>query len=158
VRLESLHLTLRFLGPTAEERLPAVRRALETAAAAHAPFRVGIRGGGAFPSLDRPRAIWLGVADPDGGLVDLAAALGRTLAEAGWEPDDRSFTPHLTVARTDGVRSGPRLAADLVAEARGLDAWFEVERVVLYESRPRLGPASYTALSEAPLSGVPLKQ
>jgi 2'-5' RNA ligase len=59
VRLESLHLTLRFLGQVAEEALPAVRQAVEAAAGTHAPFRVAIGGGGAFPASSGPvRSGW----------------------------------------------------------------------------------------------------
>ena len=152
VDLGDLHLTLRFLGPTPELRLPGLRGAVDSAAAGQWPFRVAIGGGGAFPSVERPRAIWLGVADPDGGLTRLADSVGRALVEAGWPADERLFTPHLTLARTDGVRSGPRVARRLVAAADGLEAWFEVDRLVLYESHTGGGPARYQPLHEAALS------
>jgi 2'-5' RNA ligase len=152
VNLDGLHLTVRFLGATPEGRVDAVRGAVDTAAAGLAAFRVAIGGGGAFPSVERPRAIWLGVADPDGGMAHLAAAVARALTEAGWAAEDRPFTPHLTLARADGVRSGPRVARRLAAAADGLEAWFEVDRLVLYESHPGRGPASYERLHEAPLA------
>jgi 2'-5' RNA ligase len=152
VSLEALHLTLRFLGATPEDRLPSLRAAVDVAATAQRAFRVAIGGGGAFPSVARPRAIWLGVADADHGLAGLAAALDRALVEAGWDPSERPFTPHLTLARTDGVRSGPRTARRLAVEANGLEAWFEVDRVVLYESHTGRGPAQYEPLHEALLA------
>ena len=152
VDLGGLHLTLRFLGPTPEERLPGLRGAVDSAGTGQRPFRVAIGGGGAFPSVERPRAIWLGVADPDGGLTRLADSVGRALVEAGWPADERLFTPHLTLARTDGVRSAPRVARRLISAAEGLEAWFEVDRLVLYESHTGGGPARYQPLHEAALS------
>jgi 2'-5' RNA ligase len=153
VGLENLHLTLRFLGATAEDRLPALEAALDDAVQGRGRFRVAIGGGGAFPSVQRPRAIWLGVADPEHGIASLAAALNEHLVRAGWDAENRAFTPHLTLARTDGVRSGPRLARRLVAEAAGLEAWFEVDRAVLFESHTGGGPARYEPLHEAHLTG-----
>jgi 2'-5' RNA ligase len=153
VSLDSLHLTLRFLGATPDDQLLRLREVVDAAARRQAPFRVAIGGGGAFPSVERPRAIWLGVADADQGMKALAASVNHALMAAGFEGDDRPFTPHLTLARTDGVRSGPRLARRLVAEAMDLEAWFEVDRVILYESHTGRGPARYESLHEAPLGG-----
>ena len=42
VPANNLHLTLRFLGDTAESELPAIREALESAAAGLRPFRAEI--------------------------------------------------------------------------------------------------------------------
>jgi 2'-5' RNA ligase len=152
VSLDSLHLTLRFLGATPEDHLERLRGVVDAAAGTQRRFRVAIGGGGAFPSINRPRAIWLGVADADQGMTALAASVNRALVAAGFEGDDRPFTPHLTLARTDGVRSGPRLARRLAAEAQGLEAWFEIDRVVLYESHTGHGPARYESLHDAPLA------
>ena len=63
VRMDGLHLTLRFLGPTSVERAAAVEAAVRSAAAGQRPFRVVIHGAGAFPSLTRPRALWLGLVE-----------------------------------------------------------------------------------------------
>jgi 2'-5' RNA ligase len=153
VDLNGLHLTLRFLGPTAEVRLPALKEALDLAGAGRPAFRVAIAGAGAFPSMDRPRAIWLGVQDPEGGLAGLSREVSLALVAAGWPLDERPFTAHLTLARTDGVRSGPRVARRLVAATKDLEAWFEVDRVVLYESHTGRGPARYEPLHEVALAG-----
>ncbi|MES1239330.1 MAG: 2'-5' RNA ligase family protein, partial [Chloroflexota bacterium] len=59
VRVDGLHLTLRFLGPTPEDRRPPLEAAADAIAASVAPFEVGLAGGGAFPSLARPRSLWI---------------------------------------------------------------------------------------------------
>lgn len=153
VSLDDLHLTIRFLGPTGEERLAALRGAVAAAAAESAPFEVGIGGAGAFPSVERPRALWLGVLDPTLGMSGLARAVNGSLEAAGWPHDDRPYTPHLTLARCDGVRSGPRVARRLAAAGQDLEVSFPVDRLILYESHTGGGPARYVPLHEARLGG-----
>jgi 2'-5' RNA ligase len=153
VRLDGLHVTLRFLGPTPEEKVEAIGNAVRTAAAAGAAFDARLAGAGAFPSPERPRALWLGVRDGATELAALAARLDAELAPLGWPPDDRPFRAHLTLARSDGVRAGPRLARRLMAAADGFSAPWRARTMVLFESRTGGGPARYVPLVEAPLGG-----
>jgi 2'-5' RNA ligase len=153
VRLDGLHVTLRFLGPTLEDRVDAVADAVRAAAAASAPFDVRLAGAGAFPTPERPRALWLGVDEGAAELRGLAARLDAELARAGWPPDERPFRAHLTLARSDGVRAGPRLARHLMAAADGFSARWHAVTMVLFESRTGGGPARYVPLVEARLTG-----
>src|SRR5262245_65906918 len=70
VRMDGLHLTLRFLGPTPEDQVAPVADAVRRAAAGHGPFTLRIDGGGAFQDPRRPRTIWLAVTE---GVAELAA-------------------------------------------------------------------------------------
>lgn len=153
VRVDGLHLTLRFLGPTPEDRRPPLEAAADAIAAGVEPFEVRLAGGGAFPSLARPRSLWVGVdrgADLLGHLADqLTAAAG----ECGLVLDTRPFAPHLTVGRTDGVRLGPTAALTLAEAAEALDVRFTVDRIVLFRSILGGGPARYEPLHEARLGG-----
>ena len=148
VRLDGLHLTLRFLGPTEETRVPAVAQAVAQVAARTERFAFTIDGGGAFPDASRPRALWLGVTEGSDALLDLAGALDRELAAAGWSPPDRPFRAHLTLARSDGVAAGAEVARRLADAARGLEVRSEVDRLVLFESITGGGPARYVPLAE----------
>lgn len=151
VRTDGLHLTLRFLGATPEERVPVLRSVVDDLAASASPFAVTISGGGAFPSVHRPRAIWLGVTEGQDDLAELAAQLGRRLTAAGWPPDERPFRAHLTLARADGIRSGAATASALIAAASAFGVSFVVDRAVLFRSHTGGGPARYEALHEAVL-------
>jgi 2'-5' RNA ligase len=153
VRFDGLHLTLRFLGPTPDERIADVEVAMTAAAAAEQPFRVALGGAGAFPSLRRPRAIWLGVVAGVDDLTRIALRLEDALVEAGWARDERPFRAHLTLARSDGVRAGPATASALVAAAETFETDFEVDRVVLFESHTGGGPARYEPVAERRLGG-----
>ncbi|HEY7827833.1 MAG TPA: 2'-5' RNA ligase family protein, partial [Candidatus Limnocylindrales bacterium] len=61
IRMDGLHLTLRFLGPTDPGRLPEAEAAVRAAVPGSAPFEVGLAGAGVFPNPARPRVLWLGI-------------------------------------------------------------------------------------------------
>jgi RNA 2',3'-cyclic 3'-phosphodiesterase len=150
VRMDGLHVTLRFLGPTLEDRVPSAREALRNAVVG-AGFEVELEGAGAFPSPSRPRTLWMGIRD---GAADLAALAGRideALVGAGWPPSDRDFRPHLTLARSDGIWAGAELAQRLIAEASGIHLRFRVDAVGLFESLTGGGPARYEPMEMIPL-------
>lgn len=153
VRVDGLHLTLRFLGPTPEDRVPSLQAGADALASADAPFEVALAGGGAFPSLARPRSLWVGVSEGADRLANLADGLTAAAGKCGLVLDTRPFTPHLTIGRTDGVRLGPTAAHALEAAADGLDVRFAVDRVVLFRSILGGGPARYEPLHEARLGG-----
>jgi 2'-5' RNA ligase len=152
VRLDSLHITLRFLGPTLENRIAGVEEAVRQVAAGGHAFDIGLIGAGAFPHPDRPRALWLGIGAGGTQLAGLAARLDDELGARGWPNDERPFRPHLTLARSDGVRAGPRLARRLIQAADGFSVRWRAGSVVLFESLTGHGPARYVPLVEAPLA------
>jgi len=143
VRLDGLHLTLRFLGPTAEDRIGAVLEAVRAAGTQARSFDVTIGGAGTFPNDARPRALWLGVRSGGTALADLAATVDQALAEAGWPPDPKPFRAHLTLARADGVPAGASVAARLIEAAEALQIPCPIDRIGLFESLTGGGPARY---------------
>lgn len=151
VRLDGLHITLRFLGPTPEARAADVAAAVSATAAGIAPFAVRIAGADAFPPTGRPRTLWL---DLDRGVEDLSALAARlddALAGAGWERERRPFRAHLTLARADGVRAGPATVAALREAASTLAIELPIDRIVLFESITGSGRARYVERAAADL-------
>jgi 2'-5' RNA ligase len=155
VRLDGLHLTLRFLGPTTEDRIDAARGAVRVAGAGARPFDLVLGGAGTFPPIGRPRALWLGVRDGVEPLADLAGLVDRSLAGAGWPPDGRPFRAHLTLARADGVPAGIGVGARLTTAAAGLRIPARIDRIGLFESLTGGGPARYEPLELVELGGPP---
>lgn len=144
VRLDGLHLTLRFLGPTPEALLPPTIAAVETVAAdAAGPITIELSGTGTFPSGRRPRTLWIGIDDGVAALAALAAQTESALVGVGWPPDDRPFRPHLTLARSDGVAVGPLVAGRLAAAMGDRRIRATIDRVGLFESVTGGGPARY---------------
>jgi len=151
VRLDGLHITLRFLGPTPEGRIPDVAAAVAGAARDVDPFGIRIAGADAFPPVGRPRTLWLDLDRGVDELAGLAARLDDALSGAGWERERRPFRAHLTLARADGVRAGPATVAALRVAAADLAIESPIDRVVLFESITGSGRARYVERDAATL-------
>ena len=144
---QSWHVTLKFLGPTPEERLSEVTGVVEQAASASPPARTSLDGIGAFPGFRRARVLWVGMADPGGVLAAMARTLEEAFAQHGFPAEGRPWTPHLTVARL-------KVPAALSLEPGQVhldEQPFEVGQVVVFRSHLKPGGAVYE-----PLAGFPL--
>ncbi len=151
VSIDGLHLTLRFLGATPDERIPDLSRALAVAARQVEPFRIELSGGGDFPSPARPRVLWIGVVAGEPEMARLAGLLDDELGGLGWPRDDRPLQAHLTLARTDGVPGSDVRARRLIELGRDLSLDWQASDVVLYRSHVGRGPSQYEIVATAPL-------
>jgi 2'-5' RNA ligase len=152
VRLDGLHLTLRFLGPTPEDRIEPTAGAMQEAAAtASGPIDIELGGAGTFPPDGRPRALWMGIVEGADMLARLARELDATLAGAGWASDHRPFRPHLTLARSDGVAAGTLVAGRLTEVMAERRIPVRIDRLALFESVTGGGPARYVPVISAAL-------
>lgn len=152
VRPEGIHVTLKFLGEVAEERIPGVTDALRTALEGQGPFALRCRGTGAFPNLRRPRVVWAGIGSGGEELAGIQSRVEATLLPLGFPPEGRAFTPHLTLGR---VRSPKH--TDLLARAIGRfegEAFGEivVDRIDLMRSELKPSGAVYSVVEAFPLS------
>jgi len=95
----SIHLTLKFLGNIAVDRIGEITRAMETAAQGISPFHLEVKELGAFPNLKRVQVVWVGITGEVDRLGQLQQRLESNLAPLGFAPESRPFTPHLTLAR-----------------------------------------------------------
>ena len=149
------HLTLKFIGETDERRLPDMQRALAESAATHAPMGLALGGVGVFPNRRRPRVIWIGLEDADSGLANLQASVERAMGRLGLPPEERPFSPHLTLGRVrDGAsaRDYDGIAAAL-ADATPLPAaTLHVGELSLMRSVLRPDGPEYTRLFAVPLA------
>ena len=135
-RPENLHLTLHFFGETKQENLEKIRVSMLSVKRCHRPFLVDVIGLGAFPSLRRPRVIWLGL-NPQNLLGQLHRDCRRALHAAGLVTDSRQYSPHLTIGRARHRMN------ELTALGNELDnqliGHLPIDSLILYESR--LSPA-----------------
>lgn len=95
---ESIHLTLKFLGEVRPSNVEQVEEAIANVAAKTEPFDVGVGQLGAFPSVRRPRVVWVGV-DATPELRCLKHDLEWELASLGFDRETRAYHPHLTLGR-----------------------------------------------------------
>jgi len=155
VEAENLHLTLKFLGDVDPLELPEVCRAVEKAAVGEAPFRMQLRGAGAFPSLDRPRILWLGVGVGNEQVSELFERIDQTLAEAGFAPESRKFHPHMTLGRIRRAFKGVSDLADLLRRRHDFEAGTcDVTQAVVFVSQLGRGGPRYEAVARLPLRGT----
>ena len=148
VRLDGLHLTLRFLGPTPDDLVgPTADAVIDVARGAEGPIDLELTGAGTFPRVARPRTLWIGVAGATDALDRLAMLNERHLVAAGWAAEPRPYRPHLTLARSDGISVGPLVAGRLVAAMHERSIPCRIEHVGLFESVTGGGPARYVPLA-----------
>jgi 2'-5' RNA ligase len=155
VEFQNRHITLQFLGDVAEDETGKIGAAIAQVATDVVPFELHVRGAGAFPSLGRPRTLWLGCEKGEAQLSDLQRRIAAGLAKIGYKPEARRFQAHLTIGRVRGA--GPTLGelGRLVRQYAEFDAGrTEVTQVTLFSSQ--LGPQGpkYSPLSIAELRGV----
>ncbi len=113
---ENVHLTLKFLGSVAPDRLATLGERLASIAAEQPSFPIAFDGVGAFPSVARPRILWVGAAAAE--LGTLAAAVDAASVTIGVTPEERPFHPHVTLARLRERRG--RRDRDSVRAARAV--------------------------------------
>jgi 2'-5' RNA ligase len=149
VQRANLHITLKFLGAAVDShRLQQLTAGMRQLATRTAPFEVAAAGIGAFPNLEHPRAIWVGLHNVESGaLAALAARLETVAAEYGFEREKRRWSGHLTIGRVrgDSIEDKTRDALNVVRDCNfGVS---KIESITVYRSH--LGPnaATYEALA-----------
>jgi 2'-5' RNA ligase len=155
LRPEGIHLTLKFLGEVAPDRIEEIVRKTEEAIQGVGPFTVGIRGGGGFPSAQNPRVVWIGVDDPSGMLKELQARVEGRMEELGFTREGRDYTPHLTVGRLRSGKERGTVAQALDAIRASDLGSMEVREVILFRSHLKPTGAEYTKLGSFPLEAAP---
>jgi 2'-5' RNA ligase len=146
---DALHLTVKFLGEVAPDRLPGIVTALGDATLGTPALPLVLRELGAFPTLDRPRVLWAGL-DGEAALELLADRVERACAALGFAVEGRPFRPHVTLGRVREGRRLPLPAIQQLQQAR-VAGQSVGDRLVLFESRTLPGGASYTERATFPL-------
>lgn len=148
----NLHLTLKFLGAIDPERVPGINDRMASALSRVPGFSATLGEVGVFPSLDRPRVLWVGLENPEGSLVALQKNVERELADAGFPPDSKRFSPHLTFGRVKSSRGTARLKSALKNVPQARSGPFGVSAVRLYKSQLTPKGSIYTVLGEFKLA------
>ena len=153
VEPENLHFTLKFLGDVNLTDTAEICRRVARVTAAWAPIDLIVEGLGAFPSIERPRTIWVGASDGGERLAELCAAIEETLAEMGFNREQRRFTPHITIGRVRGTKQMQQLAELLQEHDDFLAGPMTADEVVLFSSERAADGPFYQSLGRARLDG-----
>src|SRR6267143_4215727 len=142
VRPENLHVTLKFIGEVPETKLAAIRSAL-AGARFDQPVTLGFRGLGFFPNDKHPRVFWAGIeASPN--LKTLAADIDNGTEKPGIPSEQRTFSPHLTLARFEPPGLPEKLRSVIRENARREFGSVAAREFHLIESKLKPGGAEYT--------------
>lgn len=154
VRPEGIHLTLKFLGEVPSDRLPAIEAKLSQASAGVQPFDLALDRLGTFGGRKGPRVLWAGITGDLDPLIALQHRVDSSLAELDFEPEDRTFHPHLTLARAsnDLMIVQQRHLEGLVRKIDLPNIKIPVTKVSLLRSILGHGGAVYTELAAFPLA------
>lgn len=137
VQPHNIHLTLKFLGEINDKKLDKIISILEEIAKDKDPFRIRISSLGAFPKMNFPRVIWVGVDKGDNQTKEMAKALEEKITKLGIPKEDRSFSTHITIGRTRSTLNRERLVEALSSLANKLDEEnleFAVTKITLFKS------------------------
>jgi len=127
---DQLHLTLRFIGEVEENVAEEIR--LMLAGIQFQPFPMRLAGVGTFGSRRKKRMVWAGVEGAN-YLRPLHEKITNVLRRAGVPPEERKYTPHVTLGRIKGD-NGQRLDAYLENNRDLLLPAFEVTAFNLMQS------------------------
>jgi 2'-5' RNA ligase len=149
VRPEGMHLTLKFIGRLAPEKIPAVDAVLDGVAAHYSPLQLTALGLGGFPNRRRPRVLWVGIGGETQQLERLQQDIDTGLTTLGWPGEKRPFKGHLTLARARGRRPFEGNIEPIVAKCAPREPFvFVADKLILYRSRLRPEGAVYDISSQ----------
>ena len=145
-RDDKLHLTIKFLGDIALQRVPDLSLAAAQAVSGMKPFMLAAEGCGAFPPRGEPRVLWIGIDDAAGQLARLYERLEEECSARGFKGEQRPFHPHLTIARVRTPQDARRLTASHKELGFGRIE-FNVSELLVIRSELRSEGSRYTEIS-----------
>ena len=154
VKPANIHLTLKFLGNTDPDRIPGIQNKLIETLTSSTPFQLSLDSVGVFPNTKNPRVLWVGLKDEEETLIRLQASVENALEGIGFLKEQRTFSPHLTLARIKSPKGKKELKDELDAvNQEGIDPHpFEVGGIHLYESQLTPKGSIYTVLANFKLN------
>jgi 2'-5' RNA ligase len=153
VRLQNIHLTLKFLGDTAIADSDKIAEAMALAARNCPAVSLAAKGVGVFPDVRRPRVIWAGLNGQLEILANLQQTLDAHLADLGFPGETRAFKSHLTLGRVKGkiASAGIKAAIDKLKDFES--GSFEINQLILFKSELRPTGAVYTKVQGIAFQG-----
>ncbi len=151
-RVENIHLTLKFFGDVAVDRIAKISGAIARAVEEFSPFEINVGDVGVFPRASRVQVLWIGVSDPSGQLTALHQRIEAECGAEGFPKEDRAYRPHLTIA---GIRrpEGARRLAETHLQMTFKPLAINVNEAILFRSELSPKGSKYTAVSSHGLHG-----
>lgn len=150
---ENLHLTLKFLGEVPAEKTFQIQECMLKVVerGRFNPFEINLIGVGVFPDPDHPRVIWIGVTQGQEVLSRLAKDLEDELEPFGFQKEERSYRPHLTIGRAREPKDVKGFKAKVLAFEKTSFASLSVSMISLMQSVLNPKGAVYTTVHQVRL-------
>ena len=155
VPVENMHLTLKFLGDIAPSNVEMLSGMVHAETDLFRCFDFHLGGLGSFPNLKRPRVLYIGIQAP-AALEALQRGVESAARRLGYESEERSFSPHLTIGRVrQNITATEQQTIRRALEQTKIDSLgtARVDSVHLYKSDLRPSGSVYTRLYSASLKG-----
>ncbi|MDD4980379.1 MAG: RNA 2',3'-cyclic phosphodiesterase [Candidatus Omnitrophica bacterium] len=151
VEPKNIHLTLKFLGEVGDEKLDKITQIIQDVASEKNRFPLCICSLGAFPRIESPRVIWVGVDSGDKETEQIAKELEEKISGIGIPKEDRVFSCHITIGRIRTPHNREKLVRILKDKtgSGGKNLEFEVNKITLFKSTLTPKGPLYEALKEA---------
>ena len=145
---ENFHLTLRFIGGVENGHAEDIHLALSRIAAP--PVEVTLAGVDWFGTRSKVRSVVVRAEKTD-ALMHLQRKIESAIVRVGMAPEERKFTPHVTLAR---LKDGRPLDAQHYCDDHAMFRLpsYPIDRFVLYSSFLSHNGAIYTPEEEYPLA------
>jgi 2'-5' RNA ligase len=157
VKPETIHLTLKFLGEINEEKCEEVKEALNSIAKYMKPFELTLKDMGAFPKIENPRVVWVGLGKGAAESAALASGIDDLLSKTGFAKEERPFSPHLTIGRVRSPMNKDKLKEKMSSASSNFQLSavppHQVASVILFKSTLTPQSPIYTNIHESRFSG-----
>jgi 2'-5' RNA ligase len=152
VHQEDYHITLAFLGFVENQKLNLVVDSVKEAIKKENAFQLQIESINIFGNKQSPRIFWASLKFEE-RLHQLQAVIAKQCREVGFSLEDRSYHPHITLARQ---WTGPKFHPEILQRDNPFNKeplLFHAQKVVLYktnlEKTPKYEPiATFSLVSE----------
>jgi len=158
VKPEGIHLTLKFLGYISPAQEEDVRYLVAETVKTQGAFHLSAQGAGAFPTLYKPKVIWMGLGGETESLLNLQRNIDLALTAAGFPQEDRPFQGHLTLGRVKKTWANEEIKKCLTLAHGFTGGQFSVDHLSLFKSDLTPNGAIYTTLHIFPLAPTDLRE
>ena len=148
VQPQGMHLTLKFLGEVAENKITEIRSVLDKIAKEYTRFPLSLKGTGTFPpTAPIPRVVWIGI-EENQSLQNIQVRVENELHKIRFPREKRNYHPHLTLGRVKGPQNIETVIGKLSQNKQSDFGEMTVSKITLFKSTLKPTGAEYTIVSE----------
>jgi len=154
VRPENIHITLKFLGYIDKSAVREIGYAMEESGHRNSPIILNAKGLGCFPTIRKPRILWVGLGKQIEKLKTIQKNLDQKLETLGFPKENRTFKGHLTIGRVKKKIDTAALGAAIETFKNIESEDFIVDRIILFQSTLKSSGPVYEALETKPIGSI----